>query len=272
MDFSGIESSEFAACTDLYRAVPAQVQALHDVQVREIGNAICMSCRGIDPPAMFRRAVGLGTREPATEAGLDAVIGHMDGIGERYAIPVAPLSQPPTLGTWLEQRGFSRGYAWMRFIAPCGAAPSVDTNLDVRVIGGEHAGEFGRVIGEAFGLPPTVAPWLAALVGRDPWICVMAFDGASAVAAGGVFVSGEYAWLGFGATLASHRRRGAQNALLALRMRAAAARGARIACTETGERLPDKPSHSYRNILRAGFTEAYVRQNYLSPLRVTTAG
>ena len=40
----------------------------------------------------------------------------------------------------------------------------------------------------------------------------------------------------------------------------------RVWRTETGERLPDKPSNSYRNILRAGFTEAYVRQNYLSPL------
>jgi hypothetical protein len=35
--------------------------------------------------------------------------------------------------------------------------------------------------------------------------------------------------------------------------------------TETGERVPDKPSDSYRNILRAGFHERYLRQNYLSP-------
>lgn len=45
----------------------------------------------------------------------------------------------------------------------------------------------------------------------------------------------------------------------------AAARGARTAVTETGERLPDKPSMSYRNILRARFHERYLRQNYLSP-------
>jgi hypothetical protein len=44
-----------------------------------------------------------------------------------------------------------------------------------------------------------------------------------------------------------------------------AARGARTAVTETGERLPDKPSNSYRNILRAGFHERYLRHNYLSP-------
>lgn len=38
-----------------------------------------------------------------------------------------------------------------------------------------------------------------------------------------------------------------------------------VAVTETGERLPDKPSNSYRNILRAGFEETYLRQNCISP-------
>jgi hypothetical protein len=93
----------------------------------------------------------------------------------------------------------------------------------------------------------------------------MAFAGGTPVAAGAVYVNGGYAWLGLGATLASHRRRGAQNASLARRLGEAAARGARVAVTETGERIPDKASHSYRNILRAGFEEMYLRQNYLSP-------
>ena len=42
-------------------------------------------------------------------------------------------------------------------------------------------------------------------------------------------------------------------------------RGARVAVTETGERQPDKPGVSYRNILRAGFQEMYLQQNYMSP-------
>ena len=80
----------------------------------------------------------------------------------------------------------------------------------------------------------------------------MAFAGAAPVAAGAVYVSGEYAWLGLGATLQSHRRHGAQSGLIAYRLGEAAARGARMAVTETGERLPDKPSNSYRNILLGG--------------------
>jgi hypothetical protein len=34
---------------------------------------------------------------------------------------------------------------------------------------------------------------------------------------------------------------------------------------ETGERVPDRPSASYRNILKAGFEEAYLRPNWQRP-------
>ena len=35
--------------------------------------------------------------------------------------------------------------------------------------------------------------------------------------------------------------------------------------TETGERRDDRPSSSYRNILRAGFEEIAVTANWLGP-------
>ena len=34
---------------------------------------------------------------------------------------------------------------------------------------------------------------------------------------------------------------------------------------ETGERIEGRPSTSYRNILRAGFAETYLRANWRSP-------
>ena len=153
----------------------------------------------------------------------------------------------------------------MKFSRGCDDLPASQTELDIRVVDAMHGRAFGRVVGEAFGLPETVRPWIAALAGRPGWIIVLAFDGDEPVAAGATYIRGEYAWLGFGGTLAAHRRRGAQNALLARRLQEAAARGARVAVTETGERRPDLPDKSYRNILRAGFKECYLRQNYLSP-------
>ncbi|HUL91889.1 MAG TPA: hypothetical protein VLV56_06025 [Burkholderiales bacterium] len=264
-DSSALENIEFDAAVDLYRAAPEEVRAAHAIEAHELGAVTCLTCRGIEPAAVFRRAVRLGVARAATEAELDAVLAHMKVRGPSYVVPVAPRSQPPTLGAWLERRGFTRGYAWMKFCRPCGGTPQVVSDLEVRLIGASLGGEFGRVVAEGFGLPRAVAPWIGALAGRVNWICAMAFADDVPVAAGAAYVSGRHAWLGLGATAASHRRRGAQNALIACRLKEAAARGARVAVTETGERLPDKPSHSYRNILRTGFEEAYLRQNYVSP-------
>lgn len=76
---------------------------------------------------------------------------------------------------------------------------------------------------------------------------------------------GDVGWLGFGATLESHRGQGSQSAIFARRIRAAADLGVKLLITETGEELPDRPNPSYRNMLRAGFRLAYPRQNWLEP-------
>jgi len=264
-DFAALENIEFQAAIDLYRAAPEDIRLAHAIEVRYIGATTCLTCRGIEPAAVFRRVFGLGVGRATNESELESVLTWMNGLGSRYAIPVAPQSQPSTLPSWLEKRGFTPGYAWMKFCRPCEGAPRTSSDLEIRVVGREHSGAFGRVVAEGFGVPTAVAPWVGALAGRANWVCVMAFVGASPVAAGAVYVNGKYAWLGFGATLASHRRHGAQSGLIACRLSEAAALGARTAVTETGERLPDKPSNSYRNILRSGFEETYLRQNYMSP-------
>jgi GNAT superfamily N-acetyltransferase len=263
-DFKALEKVEFDASVDLWRAAPEDVRAAHAIELSEVAGAQCMMSRGIEPPALFRRAVGLGVALEASEADLDAVVARMASRGTRYCVPVAAPYRPSALGAWLERRGFTRGYAWMKFSRPCDASFKAATDLEIRVVGREHGADFGRVVAEGFGLPAAIASWVSALSGRPHWLCVMAFAGSAPAAAGAVYVSGEHAWLGFGATLPAYRRHGAQNALLARRLTEAASRGARTAVTETGEQVPDKPSNSYRNILRAGFHERYLRHNYLS--------
>ena len=264
-DLAALEGVEFAAFIDLYRAAPDEVRAAHAVGMQELAGTTCLTSRGIEPAAIFRRAVGLGLRHAATEIELEDALACMKSRTTSYVVTVAPHSQPAALPSWLEKRGFKRGYAWMKFCRTCDVVPNASSDLEIRVVGRELGGEFGRVVAEGFGLPQSVAPWIGALPGRPNWICVMALADISPVAAGAVYLNGEYAWLGLGTTLPSHRRLGAQTALLARRVSEAAARGAKVAVTETGERLPDKPSHSYRNILRAGFEEMYLRQNYMSP-------
>ena len=265
-EFAALEAVETAAFTDFFHAVPEATRVAHQVQAIQADGAMCLGCTGLEPGVIFRRVLGLGLEEPAVEAQLDAALARMNALRQSYVVSVSPKVRPPEIGSWLEARGFRRSYAWMKFMRPLVAAvPAAECDLDVRVVGKASANAFGNVVTQGFGLQAEVAPWAAQLPGRAQWTCVMAFDGDEPVAAGAVYVKGEYAWLGFGTTLASHRRHGAQNALLARRLQEAAAQGARVAVTETGERLPGKPDNSYRNILRAGFVECFLQQNYLSP-------
>ena len=77
-------------------------------------------------------------------------------------------------------------------------------------------------------------------------------------------VDGARAYLGFAGTLSEHRGKGGQAALFAARIERARARGCTTLVTETGEQIPDRPSGSYRNILRAGFEERFVVAHRLS--------
>ena len=77
-----------------------------------------------------------------------------------------------------------------------------------------------------------------------------------------ILASGDPFFFGIGATLESARRRGCQLALLHRRIVDAAEAGCTTLFVETGERVEDRPAGSYRNILRAGFEEAYRCPNW----------
>ena len=90
----------------------------------------------------------------------------------------------------------------------------------------------------------------------------LAWEAAVAVAGGSLLLYGRTAWLGLASTRPDKRRRGAQGAIMSARVRAAIDAGAELIFTETAQELPRKPNPSYHNMLRAGFSLAYVRDNY----------
>ena len=78
-----------------------------------------------------------------------------------------------------------------------------------------------------------------------------------------MFVEGEAAALDWGTTHPDFRRRGSQTALLSTRIRFALEQGCKMICTMTGEAVPGDPQHSYSNIRKNGFDEAYLRENWV---------
>jgi GNAT superfamily N-acetyltransferase len=257
-----VDESEFAeleAMRDLFQAA-----GVRNATARELGGALCMAVPATPKSRMLNRVLGIGLREPASEELLDETARFYAGVGVPYAIQVSPRAQPPNLAELLRSRGFTDGYAWAIFRRSTGRFEAA-TDLRIAEIGREHADAFALVGREAYGFPRETDEVWRLVPGRPRWHCFLAFDGDAPAATGALFVQGTYGWLGFAGTRPEFRRRGAQSALLAVRITRAGELGLSVLCTETGVAEEGRPSNSYRNLERAGFRVDHVRPAFWSP-------
>ena len=240
-----LERAEIEAYADAFRASPELCD------VAEIGGALCTVFHELDDRT-FNRALGLTSTD------------GLDEIAAFFGDEPWWVSDSHGLGPELEERGFVRDYSWMKFSRGTGPRRA-QSDLSVERVGEDRAGDFAAVVVGGFGMPDWCLPLPQNLVGRPGWSCYVAYDRGKPAGAGALFVHEGVGWLGLGATLPEFRGRGAQSAILADRIEDARKQGCRLITTETGERTNDRPSNSYRNILRAGFREAGVRPNYRAP-------
>lgn len=210
---------------------------------------------------MLNRIAGLGVERAATQADVDEALAAV-GRGVTFYVAIAPGARPARLTQWLRARGLTPGWGWMSFARDPQKPLSAHTTLRLaEVADARGRAAFARIARVSYGLPEAAEPWLATVPERG-WRCWIALDGGEAVGAAGLFAADGAAYLGLAGTLPEHRGKGAQSALLAARIRAAAELGCDLVITETGERRADRPSDSYRNIVRAGFEELGVTANW----------
>ena len=254
------DSIEARAIADMYAAAPAAL----GLRVETVAGATLLLAPRI-PVSYFNRAIGLGVFEPATEASLDAIIERFKVAGAAdYWLHLNPIAKPAQIADWLLARGFAPPprRTWAKFLRgpePYSARPSA---LSVRQAEPRDAAAVAQTACAAFGMPPALAPWFAALVGRPRWRFVVAEADGKIAATGAAFIEGTTAWLGIGATHTEQRNRGAQSALLAARIALAADLGCTLLATETGESIAGEVNPSLNNIRRAGFVQVCSRLNY----------
>jgi hypothetical protein len=234
------ERIELEALADLFALAPPPARSVRS------GNAIALVAPG--GPVEVNRIVGLRS--------LDELGALEDAYGGG---PVTVSLDPATgLEEALLARGYAHGYPWQKFER---TPEPVEARTELRIARAADPGRFGSTAAAGFGLPAALGTWLGQLVGREGWHCLVAFDGEEPVATGVLFARDGVGWLGIGATVPAHRGRGGQSALLAARVTLGAELGLRLLVTETGVPRAEGPGPSYRNIVRAGFDLAYVRQN-----------
>jgi GNAT superfamily N-acetyltransferase len=154
----------------------------------------------------------------------------------------------------LEQHGLSRitrtGYPtlWRSGRSPV----QFNTDLTVRQAGAEEIAAARDQLGD------TLWPEYARSAGKPGFFHYMAFDGARPVAIAALCIFEDLGYLTMAATAPADRKRGAQQALIAKRIAQAEQSGCAMLVSETLYML----EHSYRNLQRAGFREAYEKEVY----------
>ena len=250
----------------IWRVVPAEVAAERGIATRSFGAVQATIVTALPEARMLNLVLGGGNEDAVAGGHLNAALEWIEASGVSAYVPLAEGdTEAEAAEHLLAARGYERGYAWMKFVRdahpPRFAEPSGVEVSQVR--SGDEP--FGMIAATGFGLPAWAAAFFADLHAQPGWYCYLARVDGEPAACAAMFIQDGIAEFGIAATLEAARGRGCQMALLRRRIADAATAGCRLLFVETGERIPNQPSTSYRNILRAGFEEAYLRPNWQRP-------
>ncbi|MCH7941753.1 MAG: GNAT family N-acetyltransferase [Proteobacteria bacterium] len=261
------EILERAALASLHAAASDDLVSALGLRALTIGAGLVSVAAALPPTAsVINRALGGGLSAPETEVTVKQTIAaYRDAGVARYFIQRHPQAEPAEMVGWLLDAGLVKTRGWQKFQRGREAPPQSPSDLRVEEIGPDQGAVFARILCAAFELGDLAEPWLARLPGHEGWRVFMCFDGDRPAGTATMYVADGLAWFDFAATAPEFRRRGSQGALLAARIETALAHGCRAMFACTGEDVPGDPQHSFKNILKAGFHETYVRENYAPP-------
>jgi hypothetical protein len=263
-DAEALDALEQRLWGDIWESAVPDVASEHGVEVKRFGPVQATVVADIPDAAWLNLVLGSAASGAVEQGHLAAAIEWADSTGVDYYVPVTPgLPGTGAAEGWLEERGFAHGYAWMKFVHDR-TTPELPEPEGIEVVElAEGEGQdFASIVAKGFGLPNWAAALFSQLPGRDGWHCYVALVDDTPAASGAMVIEGGAAEFGLAATLEQARGRGCQLGLLRRRIRDANEAGCHTLFVETGERVADRPSGSYRNILRAGFLEAYLRPNW----------
>lgn len=227
------------------------------------GDAMCYASAP-EPSILVNRVLGIGSEYRPT---LDQLTNirrlYANGGISRFFLHVIPERIGDDYAALLGEAGYQKYRGWMKFERGPGDVGDIATDFAIRKIGPEHALPFASIVGNAFDFSAEFQPAIAALANDANWHLFMGFDGDAPACTGGLYMKDGVGYLDFGATHPDFRRRGGQTSLLNTRIKAALDAGCTSIVTMTGEAAPGDEQHSYHNIQRAGFKEAYLRENWI---------
>ncbi len=255
------ERNEEAVWRDAIAATSPEKSAEMGLRAEPVADGVALIASEV-PTLLYNRAFGFGLDRPVTPAEIDAAIALYDR-RVPFSIQPVPSAEPDGVSQWLEERGLHSYFNWVRWVRETHEPTAAVGRLQIEAVGPEQGIVFADLAKQIFSTePPGIGAWFVCTMGRAGWTHYIGYDGEHAVAIGALFAQDGMGWLGWGGTLATHRGRGWQSAMIARRVADARAGGCEWVTSETADDLPEKPNASFRNMARLGFRLLYRRPSH----------
>lgn len=214
--------------------------------------------------AQFNRVIAMGVQSPASDGDVDRLLGFYSSRSQsRFSVEVTPVSQPAKLPEMLERHGLELS---PERVAKCWRSlddiPSESSDVQVQLLGPEHRQQYNAVSVAAWQVPRSFGAWFGATLGWEGFRHYGVFVEDELVSTVAMYVSGDLAWTGFGATKPAFQGRGFQAARVARELNDAAELGCTVLHNEAAAGDPTTGSISLRNMVRSGFQHIYTKDVY----------
>ncbi|MFL5606548.1 MAG: hypothetical protein ACJ8AD_08895 [Gemmatimonadaceae bacterium] len=259
-----LESLEAGVWIALLGGLPAGVRSRLGLEMIQEGSVTFFVTPGSDVATM-NRVFGLGLTLSLTPRRLDRVVERYARAGvKRWMLQWTPAAAPRSAHEMLLAAGGRSATPMLKLRAGTRQLRTVTQPSTLRVveIGADEAPTFQSTVAIPLGVDPELAPFVPSTIGHANWHHYLVLDGTRPIAGAAMYIHGDIAWFGLGATSSADRGRGAQTALLARRGIDAAKLGCTWVCAETPPDTAERPNPSYRNMLRAGMEVCYTRAHY----------
>ena len=258
------ELTEVEFSVDLFTEASDSLSQRLGLDYLRIGGGVAALMTNDPTGSYWSRVLGLGWTEPITEDLVAEILNWYRAHGGGSVVfQVSPLVPQSDWEPVLERAGFTAGGSWVKCIRDTSAPMTPLTDLQIRPLAEVDGQRYAEVYWAGFEFEdPLFIEWMERQPTMDRWRTFGAFDGDDLAAVGALFLNGDFGGMSGAATLPAFRNRGAQGALIAARIEAAAMEGCSWVISETGAEAEDDPNPSLHNLHRHGFTDLYDRRNW----------
>lgn len=258
-----IESIEESALLSLHQCVSEGQKSALGLEWHSVDGFSLSICRQ-DDSILLNRCLCGGRNISLTGSVLSNINNYYDNANQKeFFLQLSPAVLDEQMPELLTHHSLRKTRGWMKFLRRTQRLPSNNGSFDiVKVLDEKSALTFANIVAPAFDLSAVAIPLLASLYRDKRWSLFLVYYHGQAVSTGAVFIEQGLAYTDWGATVSSFRGRGCQSLLLHHRIDYAYRQSCSHIVTCTGEAWEGDPQHSYNNILRAGFKEHYLRENW----------